>query len=126
MNIYKINFDENRRIYFSIKKEEVFIKYTEILEKVRDIIKNKFNSELIYSKKYLKAEKKITTKGGVQCLYSPVILIDSIYRKDENYYPKVFSEKYYFIEDIEIYYSNSDEEYHDEEWIKLFLETLKK
>ena len=35
----------------------------EILEKVRNIIKNKVNSELIYStkylvKKYLKAEKK--------------------------------------------------------------------
>ena len=28
----------------------------EILEKVSNISKNKFNSELIYSKKYLKAE----------------------------------------------------------------------
>ena len=27
---------------------------------------------------------------------------DSIYRKNENYYPKVLLEKYYFIEDIEI------------------------
>ena len=31
----------------------------EFLEKVRNSIKNKFNSELIYNKKYLKAEKKI-------------------------------------------------------------------
>ena len=30
----------------------------EILKKIRNIIKNKFNKELIYSKKYLKAEKK--------------------------------------------------------------------
>ena len=30
----------------------------EILEKVSNIIKNKFNSELISSKKYIKAEKK--------------------------------------------------------------------
>ena len=30
----------------------------EILKKVSNIIKNKFNSELIYSRKYLKAEKK--------------------------------------------------------------------
>ena len=30
----------------------------EILEKVSNIIKNKFHSELIYSKKYLKAERK--------------------------------------------------------------------
>ena len=35
----------------------------EVSEKVSNIIKNKFNSELIYSKKYLKAEKN-NTKGG--------------------------------------------------------------
>ena len=34
----------------------------EVLEKVRNIIKNKFNSEFIYGKKYLKAEQKINTK----------------------------------------------------------------
>ena len=39
-----------------------------ILEKVRNIIKNKFNSKLIYSEKYLKAEKKKTAKGGFKCL----------------------------------------------------------
>ena len=58
MIIYKINFNENRRIYFLIEKEKVFIKHIEILEKVRNIIKNKFISELIYSKKYLKSERK--------------------------------------------------------------------
>ena len=31
----------------------------EVSEKVSNIIKNKFNSELIYSKKYLKAKKTI-------------------------------------------------------------------
>ena len=60
MIIYIKNFDENRRIYFLTKekiKEKVFIKYMKILDKVSNIIKKKFNSELIYSKKYLKAEK---------------------------------------------------------------------
>ena len=46
----KNNFDENRRIHFLIKKEKVFIKYIDILEKVKNIIKSKFNSELMYSK----------------------------------------------------------------------------
>ena len=65
----------------------------EIFEKVSNIIKDKFNSELVYSKEDLKAEKKNThTKGGFQCLYAPIILID------ENYYSTVFLEKYYFIE----------------------------
>lgn len=35
---------------------------------------------------------------GFQCLYAPLILNDSIYRKDENYYTKVFSEKILFYE----------------------------
>ena len=55
-------------------------------------------------------------------------LIDSIYKKDENYCTKMFLEIYYFIEDKEILiliYSTSDEEYYDE-CINWFLETLKK
>ena len=59
MTIYKRSFDENRRIYLLTKEEKVFFfEYIEILEKVSIIIKNKFNSGLIYSKKYLKAERK--------------------------------------------------------------------
>ena len=53
------------------------------------------------------------------------MLTDSIYRKDETYYPKVFLEKYYFIQDMETFSSNSDEEYYDEKCINLFLETLR-
>ena len=59
------------------------------------------------------------TKGGFQCLYAPVISIDSIYRKDENYYCKVFLDKYHFIEGIEFYCSNSDKEYCGKENINL-------
>ena len=59
----------------------------------------------------------MNTKGGFQCLYAPVMLVDLIYRKDENYYPKVLLVKYYFTEDIETYCSNSDEEYYDEEYM---------
>ena len=52
---------------------------------------------------YLKMKKLFTkymnfrksTKGGFQCLYAPLILTDSIYRKYENYYPKVLLEKYF-------------------------------
>ena len=80
---------------------EIFIKHMEILEKVRNIIKNKFNSEAKYSEKY--------QHKGFQCLYAPAILIDSIYRKNGNYYPKVFLEKK-IIEEIEIYCSKSDGE----------------
>ena len=107
----------------------------EVLEKVRNIVKSRFNSTFIYSKKYLKGEKKkkINAKGSFECLYASLILFDSIYRKDKNYYPKVFLKKYWkqkqkfsAVKDIEIQCSNSDEEYYDKECINLFLETLKK
>ena len=42
---------------FFIKEKKVFMKYMESLEKVSNVIKSKFNSELAYSKKHVKAEK---------------------------------------------------------------------
>ena len=52
-----------------------------------NILKFGKNSELIYNKKYLKAEKKLNTTESFQCFYIPIILIDSVSRKDEIYYP---------------------------------------
>ena len=52
-------------------------------------------------------------------------MFDSVYRKIENYYPKVFLEKYCFTEDMKVFCINSDEEYYDEECINLFLKALK-
>ena len=88
-------------------------------------MKRKLNSELIYGKNIQKL-KKTNAKEDFQCLYAPVTLIDSIDRKDENSYPKVLWEKYNFIEDIDIYCSNSDQEYYDEKCMNLSLETLTK
>ena len=62
-------------------------------KKVNNTIKKEINRELIYIKQYLKAEKRFNTKESFQCFYVPVILFDSVYRKDGNYYPKVFLEK---------------------------------
>ena len=44
----------------------------EIWEKVSNIIKNKFNSELTYNKKYQKSKIKFNTKEIFQCFYIPV------------------------------------------------------
>ena len=97
-----------------------FDKYNKIWQKVSNIIK-KINSGLLNNKKYLKAIKKINKKEKIHCDCARVILIDSVYIKDENYYPKDFLEKYNIIaiaekmsifnEDIEIYVNDSDEQY---------------
>ena len=68
-------------------------------EKVSNIIK-KINSEIIYSKKYLIAEKTFSTSESFKSFYRIVItvlvvLTDSVYTKDEKYYPKVFFKKYH-------------------------------
>ena len=78
---------------FMIKDESIFDKHMTIWEIVSNVIKTNFNSELIYNQKYLKAEKIFDTRESFHCFYMPVILLDSVYRKDGIYYPKVFLEK---------------------------------
>ena len=56
-----------------LRKDKEFLEKYEILEKVSKMIK-KINSELIYNKKYLTADKKsynekINTKECSQCIY---------------------------------------------------------
>ena len=60
----------------------------------KSIIIKKINSELIYCKKYLIPKKTFNIKESFQCFYRKVIpvlviLVDSVYRKDGNHYPKV-------------------------------------
>ena len=70
-----------------IKDDKFFDKYKIIWKKVGNIIKQ-INSELIYNKE--KAKKRFNRKKNFQCFYIPVILFDSVYRKDRNYNVKVF------------------------------------
>ena len=67
--------------------------YMKICENVSNIIKKKLivNLHII---KIFKSWKKFNTKESFQWFYIPVILFDSVYRKDENCYPKVFLEKF--------------------------------
>ena len=70
-----------------------FDKCMAIRENVRNIIKEIFRSELKCHKKYLKDETQFNRKESFQCFYMPVILFDSVYRKDWNYYLKVLLEE---------------------------------
>ena len=75
MSIYKKYFDKTKCMYFMIKDEKIFDKYMKILEKVSKIRKKSY-SELIYNKKYLRAQKKFNTKESFLCFYIPVLLFD--------------------------------------------------
>ena len=102
-----------------------------IWEKVENSLKKDFDSEPVYNEKYLKAKiksynGKISTnfhdnkipKEGSQLICLSVILINSVFRTGQNYYPQVFLEECkfvvkekmipkYIIDDTEIS-SNSD------------------
>ena len=93
MSIYERYSDKTKYMYLMIKDEKYFDRYMAIWKKVNNIIQ-KDNSELIYSKKYLKAEKRLIPKESFKCFYIPVIFFDSVFRKDEKYYPKVFLDKF--------------------------------
>ena len=69
--------------------------------------------------------KKIP-KEGSQCIYLSVILIDSVYKKDKNYYPQLFLGKCKYVvqekrmsifisDNIEISSDDSDKEDSNEE-----------
>ena len=49
-------FDETKYKSFSIKGDELLKKYNEIWEKVRNSLKNEFDSEPVYNEKYLGAK----------------------------------------------------------------------
>ena len=85
-------------MFFFIKHDELLEKYNEIWKKVRNKIKNEFNSEPVHHEKYLKTKvksynEKINTnfhkntipKESSQCVSLWVILIDSVLETDKNF-----------------------------------------
>ena len=111
--------------------EEILIKFNEIWEKVTNIIYKEFDTNPIYNEKYIKPKTKVHNKKvntnfhsnkipheSLECVCLSVTLLDSVYRKDNKYYPQVFLEECQYIvkqkkiydriiEDVEI---SSDEE----------------
>ena len=78
----------------------------------------------MYSKKYLIAKKTFSTKESSQCFYrtvipAQVILIDLVYRKDENFYPKVF------LKNVIHFYDSNDSNDSNEKFLQMKLECRK-
>ena len=105
MSAYRRDFNETKYMSLFIKDNDLLEKYNEIWEKVKNNMKNELDSEPVYNKKYMTIKiksynEKINTnfpnnkilKGGSQCIYLSVILIDTVFIKGKNYYPRVFLE----------------------------------
>ena len=92
-------------MYFLIEDCDLLKKYNTIWDKVSADMKKEFYSEPVYNKNYLKT--KIKSNGDkVTDFYDKkfpkvdsnhtslaLIRLDSALRKDDNYYPQVFSKK---------------------------------
>ena len=105
MGVYRKDFDETKCMTFLVKDDKVLEKYNEIWKKVKNI-KKEFDSEPVYSEKYVKAKVKsnnvkINTnfcnnkilKGGSQFICLSVILMDSAFRTGKNCYLQVILEE---------------------------------
>ena len=78
---------------FCDKREKILINIINFGKKLAMLYK-KINSEVVYNKRYIKHENKESFQN-------------SVYRKDENYFLKMFLEKFDFDKDVEIYSNNS-------------------
>ena len=94
--------NETKWMYFFIQDEEVLEKHNSISNKVSSIIKKELDCEPIYDKKFLKTKiisysdettdfhSREIPKTGSDFICWLVVLIDSVLKRDENYYPQVF------------------------------------
>ena len=103
-------FDDNKKIMsFVVDDAELLIKYTEIWNKIRDLINKKFDSEPVYNNKYINTKIKLSNndiKTNFQdennirevpeencpnkCL--SLISLDSVIETNKKYYPQTFLE----------------------------------
>ena len=94
MNTYKIDFDKAKYMCFLIKHDEIW-------EKVSNSIKERFDSESVFSEKYLKTKiksykEKLTKFSQLEMpershiIWPSTILIDSVY-------PQVFLEECIYV-----------------------------
>ena len=103
-----IKYFENgvKNISFKIEDDEVYIKYNQVSNKIKELLDMKFYSEPIYDDSYIKTKIK-TFSGIIKTLFSgdeiprerveyvciACISIDSVLRVDKKSYPQVYLEQ---------------------------------
>ena len=103
-----IKYFENggKHMSFKIEEESVYLKYTEIWNKIKSMLNVKFHSQPIYDDKYIKTKVKtfnntINThfsgdeipKERIHYVCISAICIDSVLSTDKKSYPQVYLEQ---------------------------------
>ena len=104
-------FEDDKKTMSSVVDDaELFIKYTEIWGKIRDLINKKFDSEPVYNNKYINTKVKLYNNDiktnfhdennirevpKENCAYkcSSLIYLDSVIQTNKKYYPQTFLEE---------------------------------
>ena len=103
-----IKYFENggKNMSFKIEEESVYLKYTEIWNKIKSVLNVKIHSQPIYDDKYIKTNVK-TFNNTINTLFSgdefpkerihyvciSAICIDSVLRTDKKNYPQAYLEQ---------------------------------
>ena len=108
MNGYIKYFDNNgKNMSLMIEDDNVFVKYSDVKNKIKEIKDIKFHNTPVYDERYIKAKVKefngvVNTnflsievpKKGVYYTCIACINIDSVMKMDKKNYPKVYLEGY--------------------------------
>ena len=106
MSTYRRYFDETKYMSFFINDIKLLETNSKIWDKVSKVIKKGFDSEPVYNEKCLitkikSYERKISTnfykkkmaEEGSDCIFLSMMLIDSVFKMDKNYYSQVLLEE---------------------------------
>ena len=58
--------DDKKTMSFAVDDAELLIKYTEIGNKIRDLINKKFDSEPVYNNKYINTKIKLYNNNNIK------------------------------------------------------------
>ena len=107
MSEYIKYFDNSgKSMLFKIEDKSVYLKYTEIWNKIKGLLNAKFHGQSIYDDKYIKAKVK-TFNSMIKILFSgdeiskershyifiAAICTDSVLRVDDKNYPQAYLEQ---------------------------------
>ena len=102
--------DDKKTKSFVVDDAELLIKYTEIWNKIRNLINKKFDSEPVYNNKHINTKSKLCNndiktnfheennirevpKENCAYKYLSLISLDSVIKTNKKYYPQIFLEE---------------------------------
>ena len=106
MNGYTEYFDNNNKYMNLLANDKKLLKkYNKIYDKISNILEKGFDSEPVYNDKYINKIKTYNNrlytnfqyneipKDNEYCTCLSVILLDSVVKTDNDYYPQIFLEE---------------------------------